>query len=215
MEKKILVIENNVEEKTRIHSELDLAGIENFWIASTLSEGLYLMPRYDALLSDLFFPAGSKSSEKYSRRFFPLYEQYKKKFEETLKDNLILEAIQSSAAALGVTPQDYVNEYMAKLDFPEFLLMKAQDSVAGVENSREYENFLKIEDGIRNGTDLPLGIIASERAKELGIAATIVTSTYHHSDAFEPIRNLISVPYRDSLIDGRKDWKGGIESLLK
>ena len=108
-----------------------------------------------------------------------------------------------------------MDEVMTKLNTPPLVLKAARDSLVVVENSENYVRFLGIEEGIRNGTNLPLGIIASEKANELGIPSAIVTSTHHHDDAFEPVRDLIMVPYTDTLVDGRKNWKGGIELLLR
>jgi len=216
MEKKILVIEDNVAEAIYAQAELANAGFRDFRAVITLSEGLDVMPTYDAVLSDLFFPAGGESTEKYSQRFLPLYEEYKqKRFPELRQDNVVLRAVQACAEVFGVTPQEYINDYMSKMNTPKQVLKAARDSLAGVTDSERYEKFLKIEKGIRDGTALPLGIIASERAKELNIPSVIVTSTYHHDDAFEPVRDLIQVPYRDTLVNDRKDWTGGIELLLR
>ena len=173
------------------------------------------MPNYNGVLSDLFFPAGN-STRQYAERFLPLYEKYKeRRFEKTREDNVVLRAVQACADAFGMTTQEYIDTIMSKLDTPPIVLKAARDSLAGVKDSDRYEKFLKIEEEIKNGTNLPLGIIASEKANELGIPLAIVTSTYHHDDAFEPVRSLVNVPYRDTLVDGRKDWKGGIELLLR
>jgi CheY-like chemotaxis protein len=215
MDKKVLVIEDDTAEAIYAQTELARAGFEGFRAVTTLSEGLEVMPEYDAVLSDLFFPAGSESTEKYSQRFSPLYEQYKqKRFQEIEESGPVLRAVQACAEAFDVTPHEYVNKFMAEMNTPRQVLDSARDALAGVQDSERYEKFLKIEEGIRNGTDLPLGIIASERAKELGIPSAIVTSTHHHDDAFEAVRNLVTVPYRDTLVDGKKDWDGGIELLL-
>src|SRR3989344_741122 len=114
MNKKILVIEDNVAEAIYAQAELAKAGLKEFRAVTTLSEGLESIQEYDAVLSDLFFPAGNEPREKYSQRFLPLYEQYKQGRFSKLEDNsLVLRAVQVGAEIFGVTPQEYVNEYMA------------------------------------------------------------------------------------------------------
>lgn len=217
MDKKILIIEDNVAEAIYAQAELAKGGFRNFRAVTTLSDGLNAMPEYNAVLSDLFFPAGDEPTERYSQRFLPLYEQHKQTRFPKLKgdDFVVLRAVQAVADVFGVTPQEYVNNVMPRMNTPPYVLKAARDSLVGVTDSEKYERFLKIEEGIRNGTALPLGIIASERAKELGIPFVIVTSTHHHDDAFEAVRDLIKVPYRDTLVNDRKDWSGGIELLLR
>ncbi|MBI4453117.1 response regulator [Candidatus Woesearchaeota archaeon] len=213
---KILIIEDNAEEAACAQSELEKAGFKDVKTVTNLSDGLDAMPQYGAVLSDLFFPAGNTQTEQYSQRFLPFYEQFKQiRFPKIGKEDSVLGAIEVCAETFGMTPQEYVDNVLAKLNTPEIVLKKARDVLAGVEDSERYEKFLKIEEGIRDGTNLPLGIIACERAAELGMPAVIVTSTYHHSDAFEPVRDLIKVSYRDILVDEKKDWKGGIELLLR
>ncbi len=98
-------------------------------------------------------------------------------------------------------------------NFPEQITW-ATDAINGRTDYKGYQKFLKIEEEIRTGKFLPLGIITLEKAKELKIPAVLVTSSHHHDDAFEAVADLIEFPYRDSLFAGRKDWKGGIEELL-
>jgi hypothetical protein len=212
---KILIIEDNIAEAGYAQTELVKAGFKYFKAVTNLSEGLKAMPKYDAVLSDLFFPVGNVSAEQYSQRFLPLYDQFKQRRFEKMEDNKMLHTILDKAKEVGVTPQEYVENIMTKKEFPPIVLNLARDALIGVRDHERYELFLKIEDEIRTGTNLPLGIIASERATELGIPLVIVTSTWHHNDAFEPVRDLIKVPYCDNLIDGTKNWKGAIKLLLK
>ena len=212
--KSVLVIEDNIAEAIYAEAELVGAGIEYFRAVTTLADGLEAIPEYDAVLSDLFFPAGNVSTEQYSQRFLPLYEQFKQTRFQKLGQNVVLRAVEQCAETFGLTSQEYVEDFMPKLNTPPVLLKAARDALAGIQDSERYEKFLKIEKGIRDGTNLPLGIITSERAYQLGRPSAIVTSTYHHDDAFEPVKSLIKFPYRDTLVDGRKDWKGGIKLLL-
>lgn len=66
----------------------------------------------------------------------------------------------------------------------------------------------------QSGEQLPLGILVQNEAKQRGIPTVIVTSTYHHDDAFKAIRSDITAPYIDTLVDDRKDWKSGIEKFI-
>ena len=216
MTKSVLVIEDNVAEAIYAQAELAKAGCKNFRAVMTLSEGLVAMPQYGAVLSDLFFPAGNSSTGQYSQRFLPLYEQFKqRRFPKLREDNPVSRAVEACAKVFGVAPREYVENVLTRMNTPPVVLKAARDSLTGITDSERYEKFLKVEEWIRDGTHLPLGIVVSERANELGIPIVIVTSTYHHDDAFEPVRDLVTVPYRDTLVDGRKDWKGGIELLLK
>jgi hypothetical protein len=212
---KVLIIEDNVPEAIYAQAELAKAGIKDFKAVTTLSEGLESITEYDALLSDLFFPVGNESSEKYIQRFLPVYEDYKQKSFQKInnEDNEILRVIQHCAKTFEMTPKEYVDQFIDKKAGPVF--DAANDALAGIKDSEKYEKFLKIEEEIRNGKNLPLGIIACEKASELGIPCAIVTSTHHHNDTFKAVKNLIKVSYCDRLIERKKDWKCGIELLLE
>ena len=211
----VLIIEDDVSEAIYAQTELAKAGIKDFRAVTTLDEGLSVMSKYDAVLTDLFFPAGDVPTKQYIQRFLPLYEQFKnKRFPEMTGNNVVLSAIQSCAKVFGVTPEEYVNDYITKMNTPKLVLDAARDAIARIKDSQKYEKFLKIEQSIRNGTNLPLGIIACEKALEYNLPCAIVTSTYHHDDAFEAVKDQIKVNYKDTLVEGRKNWKGGIELLL-
>src|SRR3989338_5239944 len=217
--KKILVIEDNTAEAIYAQAELAKAVFTDFQAVTTLSEGLEAMPGYEALLTDLFFPAGNLPVEPYSQRFLPIYQAYGERRFKTKGHDVVLRAVKQCADVFGVTPQEYVEDFMAKvggaLSTPPVVLKAARASLTGVEEPERYAKFLETKERIRNGTYLPLGIVATERARELGIPSVIVTSTYHHDDAFEAVRDLVKVPYRDSLVDGRKDWNGVITLLSR
>ena len=68
---------------------------------------------------------------------------------------------------------------------------------------------------VRSGKTFPLGIAVIDMARELSIPVAIVTSTYHHADEFEAVRDLVTTPYVDTLVDGKKDWDRGIAYLLR
>ena len=213
--RKVLVIEDNIAEAINAQTELARVGINDFRAVTTLSEGLEAMPNYDGVLSDLFFPTGDMPVEQYVQRFLPAYEHFREEsFKKRGEDDVVLRAVKACAEAFGMTPQDYVEKVVSQVNNTRMLEI-ARDAVAGIDNSKDYERFLKVEEDIRKGINLPLGIVASERAKELRIPSVIVTSMNHHDYSFAPVRGLINVPYEDTLIEGKKDWKGGIEFLLK
>ena len=214
MDKKVLIIEDNTAEAIYAQVELAKAGFRDFRAVTTLSEGLDAMPQYNGVLSDLFFPSGDLPTEPYIQRFLPFYQTYSKRRFPKKEQDSVLRAVQQCAETFGVTPQEYVEMFMAKMNTHPAVLKAARDSVAGVQDSEQYAKFLETEKGIRNGTYLPLGIVATERARELNIPSAIVTSTYHHDDAFEAVRDLVKVSYKDTLVDGRKNWKGGIDLLF-
>lgn len=212
---RILIIEDNKAELDYASSVISTEGFQDFIAVTNLCAGLRYLPSCDAVLSDLFFPAGKESTEEFAKRFIREYEKYRAGRFKKIEDNPVLRAVQQVAEVFGVTPEKYVSEIMPRLNSNPGLIKAARDSLVGIEDSERYEKFLKIEEGVRNGTRLPLGIIAAERARELEKPVVIVTSTYHHDDAFEAVRDLVKVPYCDRLVQGRKDWKGGIELLLK
>lgn len=216
MKNKVLVIEDNQNEALFARMQLSSAGFKVFKVVSNLSYALEELPNYDLVLSDLFFPAGEIDATPYISRFLPHYESFKqRRFKDIAGDNIVLKAVHAAAELVGATPEEYVNNWMPRMNSPPKLMTVAKDALKGKEDSQRYEEYLLIESAVREGTKLPLGIVASERAQELGKKVVIVTSTYHHDDSFEAVNNLIKVGYVDTLVDGKKNWKGGIELLLK
>lgn len=214
-QEKILVIEDNVAEAINAQTELARAGFREFTAVQTLSEGLEQIQRYNGVLSDLFFPAGNTPTKQYSERFLPLYEAYKERRFKEIKDGPIKKAVEQVSGIFGVTPKEYEEKIAPLFNHPPAMKKAIRDALAGREDSERYEKFSEIEKAIRDGTNLPLGIIACEAASQYRIPAVIVTSTSHHHDSFEPVRSLIHVAYRDALIEGKKDWKGGVEILIQ
>lgn len=215
MEKSILIIEDNKDEAAYALDVVKNAGFSEVHVIDTLSRAVKAIPCYDGVLTDLFFPLGDSIDEEYIQRFLPHYEEFRKKTFTKLEGlNPVKKALETVALTFGTSPREYVENVMSKLNTPRNVLKAAQDTIAGINDTERYEKFLKIEEGIREGTNLPLGIVASEIAHKVSRPCVIVTSTYHHDDAFEPISSLINVPYKDTLVDGRKNWSGGIESLF-
>ena len=170
--------------------------------------------QYDAVLTDLFFPAGDMDAAPLVQRFLPHYESYKAKRFPEIKDNVVLSAVENVSSLMGVGPGEYVENVLTRLNTPESVLKASRDAVAGIQDSERYERFLEIEKGVRDGTNLPLGIVAAERSREMGIPCAMVTSTYHHDDEFEAVRDLVTVPYVDTLVDGKKQWGKSLDLVM-
>lgn len=69
---------------------------------------------------------------------------------------------------------------------------------------------------MRSRALLACGTEVAKLARHLGLPHAVVTSTYHHDMAFEPLREAMNgVPYVDTLdpATGRKGWHQGIELL--
>ncbi|MBP7708567.1 hypothetical protein KA107_02685 [Candidatus Pacearchaeota archaeon] len=211
---KLLIVEDKADEAIFARDHAISAGFKEVTLATTLEEAQKYLPGAQAVVSDLFFPAGNVSTETYVQRFLPLYEGFKqRRFQKTDGNNIVLRVIQGCAETFGITPEKYVEEFIAKCNTPVSVLKAARDAVRGIADSDKYDAFLKIEQGIKEGKNLPLGIIVAEQAKERGLPALIVTSTNHHHDSFEPVRSLVPSPYFDNLIEGRKNWAGAMDYL--
>lgn len=215
--KKLLIVEDNVAEAIYAQGDAIKAGFKDLVVATNLAEALEYLPKAQLVASDLFFPAGNIPAEqmqKYIQRFLPLYSAYKERSCMTdLKNNPTRKAIEKCAEVFGVTPQEYLDNYMTKMNNPKILMDMARQAMSGIRDPVRYEKLTKIENDLRKGIGLPLGIIVTEQAREKGLANVIVTSTNHHDMAFEPVSNLLGTRYFDSLVDGRKNWKAGIEYL--
>lgn len=213
--KKLLIVEDNVSEAILAQGDAIQAGVTDLVVATNLSDALSYLPKAGMVVTDLFFPAGSAQTDQYIQRFLPMYESFKaSRFKKIDTDNIVYRAVEQVAKLFDVTPQKYVEEIMTLMKTPKSIQNAARDALAGVEDSEKYVEFQKIEEDIRSGRKLPLGIIVAEQAIERGLPSVIVTSTYHHSNEFEPIRNIVPVRYFDTLIEGRKNWQEGIEALL-
>lgn len=213
---RVLLIEDNASESIYAQAELAKAGYRNFATADTLTAAKELIPRYDAVLSDLFFPIGIEDPKPIVGRFLPLYESYaQRRFSEEKGLGIVRRAVEGCAEVFGVDPQQYVDEFMTKMNTPASVLKAAKDSLAGRVDSERYETFQKNLENVKSGEMLPSGIIATEYAKSLGKPGVIVTSTYHHDDMYEGIASELPVPTFDRMIDGHKDWSVGVKRLTE
>jgi len=221
MMKKLLIIEDTPEETQYARDVALRAGYVDITVVSTLSDALETMHNYDIVLSDMFFPAGSMPTEQYSTRFMPYYEadlESRRRYGEfqpiVQEGDVRMQALERNSRMLGITPLEFIERYMVSVIGEEDSQF-AYDVVAGMTDSKKYAQIQQAHDGIRLGVNLPLGIIAMEHAQELGKPVVIVSSLNHHNYAFEPIRSLLTVPYRHGLVQGKKDWQGGLEELLR
>jgi len=219
----ILIIEDKPEELIYAQHDVAKAGFTDIVYASSLHDARALIPSAGMILTDLFFPAG-ESTTAYVQRFLPAYEQYKiQRFREEKGSEVVRLALTAWAELFGEEPPtpekglEYFEQYTNNFDEqgrPNRILKAARDAVHGRNDYDRYQKFLDIETRIRDGTELPLGIIVAEEAKNYGIPTVIVTSTYHHDDVFEAVRGQITVPYVDTLQEGRKSWGAGLQKIL-
>jgi hypothetical protein len=210
----LLIVEDRIEEAIYAQGEAAKAGYTELLVATDLETALKYLPSADRVATDLFFPAGNVSTTDFSKRILPLYEDFKRsRFSKQEGSQVVLRAVCACAEMFGITPKEYVEIYMPKFNTIPSVLRAARDAVAGINDSVRYNQFLTIEEDIRAGRNLPLGIIVAEEAKEKGLPTIIVTSTNHHDHAFEPVRNLITVSYLDNLVEGRKNWEGAMNYL--
>jgi len=211
----LLIVEDKLEEAELARETAKKSGFETIVIAHTLQEAQQYLPEAQRVASDLFFPAGDISTQQYIQRFLPIYEAYReRRFKHISKDSPVLAAVESCAKLFGITPEDYVENFMAKMNTPACVLKAARDSLVGREDAERYKRFLKIEQDIKEGRNLPLGIIALERAAERNLPRVLVTSTNHHNDAFEPVSSLIGTKYFDTLVNRNKDWESAMRYLI-
>ncbi len=227
--KKLLIVEDNVAEAIYAQAEAVKVGFRNIQLVQTLGkfyEVLNYKRNFDYILTDLFFPLGEVISEftisDYLLNVTQFYDSYADKIFRKIDKNSspVLGAVNTVSDVMGISPLTYVSEVLPKLDVPEIVLEKAQDAVYGRENSGKYKEFQTILDKIKSGENFPSGYYVSLAAYEEKIPTVIVTSTYHHDIAFEPIRDRLYCPYVDTMIDDeyggkRKDWKQGLEILLQ
>jgi len=207
---RILVVENDQIEVIRAWDELFELKYD-FESADTLAAAEEkLQTRPDAVLTDLFFSIGPDITRYVGEilEVLPVYEAFvRQRYDSKWMNNPVRLSLAQVAQTFGMSVEEYVPDVMGKLDTPQVVMESAKRVV---KEQKEYDRFLEFIEEIRTGENFPSGIYVSRMAKELGIPCAIVTSTYHHDTAFEPIRGMLSAPYTDTLVDGKKDWAGGI-----
>lgn len=220
MNKKILIIEDKTEELIYAQAEAAKSGYRNIAHATNLDQALPQIEHADEILTDLFIPT-QMHKEKYITEFLPAYESYRQeRFKEEQGASVVRAAVLAWSELFGKETveqglemfETYTKNFDEKGN-PNSVLKAARDAVHGVRDYDRYKEFFEMEKNVRSGEQLPLGIIVAREAQKYGIPSVIVTSTYHHDDAFEAVREQITVPYVDTLVDGKKDWASGLEML--
>ncbi len=217
----LLIVEDNVAEAIYAQTEAARLGLRNFVVAQDLGQAFEMLerdPKY--LVSDLFFPAGNIDVQLYVNRFLPAYEAFGNQRFSTKQRNTINEVAEKVAGILGISVEDYADKIIPNsfANIGDNFIDHVRSQIHLRENYGRFEKFQEILNNARNGTKLPLGIPLAEKAKEKEIPAVIVTSTHHHSDEFEAVRQLVP-HYYDILVEGqegkRKNWAAGIKHLLE
>jgi CheY-like chemotaxis protein len=216
MEIDLLIVEDRVDESINARLAAARAGFSSYKAVASADEALEAIaqgPKY--VLTDLFLPAGS-NREQYAQELLPHYESFgESRFPLLGEDTPVRQAVLQCAKVFGVAPEVYVNDWMSAMSTPPLVLQMAQDAVAQRTDSARYARFQQFVAQVRTGEQLPSGIYVARAAQAAGIPCVVVTSTNHHDDAFEAVRSLVTVPYVDNLVDGKKDWDAGIATLRR
>jgi hypothetical protein len=218
----LLIVEDNVAEAIYAQLEAIKLGLKGVMAVTDLQSALRKMEeRPQMIVSDLFFPGVGVDRTGYIPRLLPQYEKMEKRDgeiseAEKQQHDPVKAAVEQCANLFGMTPEEYVEEVIAKYDPIDMVVKAARNSVY---NMRDHERYQKAHDAklkMLSGENFPSGIFVVERAKELEIPVRIVTSTNHHDIAFETIRELVTGRYYDTLdADGRKQWSAAIKDLLE
>lgn len=217
MDKKILIVEDRVDEAVYARTEIAKAGDNVIMVANTLEEALkQLEARPTIVLSDLFFPLGNLNIADYVRRILPHYERHEQIRYPVIDDreqDVLRIAVKQVADLFGVTPEVCVEEVLAKIGGISSVTSAARDAVYKRKNYEKWQKYLQLKKEISLGERFPSGVFLVEETKKLGIPIAIVTSSDHHGDEFEPVSKLIRVPYQDSVVDGRKRWTEALKQI--
>ncbi|MEK6891182.1 MAG: hypothetical protein AABX03_03515 [Nanoarchaeota archaeon] len=216
----LLIVEDKAEEANQAKLEAKKLGLTNLAVAQNLEQAFELLdlnPQYIA--SDLFFPAGNLDVREYVERFLPLYQEYEQKTFPEIKAG-ILHRVIKGYEEMGISMEKYERDWLPIVGKPmgEEYIEMIRDHIHLRKDYSKFVKFQGVKQAIKDGSNLPLGIPLMEKAKERGIPIVIVTSTYHHDHAFEPVSSLITVPYYDTLIgedNKTKNWQAGINALFQ
>ncbi len=208
--KKLLIVEDKPKEQANAINAAQRNGFNDIVTASTLEEALQYIPNVQAVATDLFFPAGNVNTEDYVKRILPCYVSREQQSGKLPKGSpVVLKALEKTAALFEMTPEQYVENVVAKIkDNEGFTLNMARASLPGYEQKFDIKQFLKDEE------NLPIGILVTEEAQKYGIPSVIVTSGGGHGGLLQPIMSLVKVPYETYVVNGQKDWNSGLAKLL-
>ncbi len=217
----LLIVEDKAEESDHAKLEAKKLGLTNLAVAQNLEQAFNLLdsnPQYIA--SDLFFPVGNLDVKQYVKKFLPFYEEYERRRFPTFEASILHKVIKQYEN-IGVSMEKYEQDWLPILGKPmgEEYIEMIRDHIHLRKDYSRFVKFQSVKQAIQDESNLPLGISLIERAIEKGIPIVIVTSTYHHDHAFEPVRDSIKVPYYDTLIgvdnNNTKNWQAGIKHLVQ
>lgn len=210
----ILVVEDNpVQAQYAKESFKD----ENVIVVGTYSDAILQlgMNHFDAVLTDLYFPAGSVEREQ--RTFFK--EKTLTSIDLYLKNHFehspLYAALQQVSNLFDV---DDVETFVASDTFSLMTKNSSQmrrEVYSAIEKEKLKKKYVTFKENLTNESHyLPWGLLVAESAQTSKIPVCIVTDVYHHDVAFEPFRQGLKIQYCDQLIDGRKPWRSALEKRL-
>lgn len=203
----LLIVEDNPEELIAAQEAAKAGGFTRVVLAKTLAEARAILEgsdRPDAVLSDLFFPAGDE--ELATRVRDGLLPSYEKMLAGRMRSNPILHVLVQLGEPNGQSPREVMDGFNPL----DKIVANAKELA-----SRDIELY-EVTQRVRSVALLACGTEVARLARQMGIPHAVITSTYHHDMAFEPLREAMSdVPYVDTLdpATGRKQWTHGIELL--
>jgi len=214
----LLIVEDNPKEALRATACANQAGISSLLVAKNLEEAKAAFesgaPRY--VLTDLFFQAGNVAVTDFQKELVPIYDAYANRrfVVKDLERNPVRKALELVSGGLGMNAERYIEEVMIKVfKNPPSMIKAAREAISGIQEPEKYKEFLQAKEKMMDGTELPLGILVVRQARAVGAQVCVVTSTYHHGAAFEPIASLVG-SYTDRVsANGEKDWAGGLTRL--
>lgn len=207
---KILIVEDSTEQQTFARNQLAPFGADLDFVDTYVDfERRVQSKRYDAVLSDLYFPSGSQSFDDAHRSYANALVQ---KYVEKLPVPALAHAAQFTFGFSAITELEKLVEAANKTNF---LGSGAQESDlrGDAEKLARNQKYTTFAEELKTGEHLPpSGMFAQQYAQSNNIPCVIVTSVYHHDIAFEPFRERIG-PYIDKTRKGEKGWIEGYTRL--
>lgn len=214
MENKLLIVEDKVDEAIWAQHDAVKAGFREIVVATTLEQAQRYLPEVQRVATDLFFSLGNVDPARYIAEVLPLYENYLKSFRKIPNNPVALAINQITTRPEGMSKEQFFEEKLKPFFFKDWkpaALESARDGYFEIEHYAKYSKLEKHIAKVKEGRGLPSGVFIAREAKRLGMPAYVVTSTNHHDHTFEPIRSLISTPYVDNLVGGRKNWAAAMD----
>jgi CheY-like chemotaxis protein len=112
---KLLIVEDKPEEQEVARNAAENRGFQDIVIAQNLEKTLNYIPNVQAVTTDLFFPKGAINVDAYIQRILPLYVVHAQERGKLPKGSQsVLRALEKVSGVLGMTPEQYVENIMAK-----------------------------------------------------------------------------------------------------